>query len=83
MQTADLLVGVGVVDAGNFLDGFEKSWRPFVQIVQIFRLQGVLILGGTEAAADAEVLHGLHEKRSAGNSCGFAADASDGVVQAA
>jgi len=47
-----------------------------------FPLAGVLILRGAEAAADAEVLHGLHEKRRAGDFCGFAADAGDDFVGA-
>ena len=52
------------------------------EVAEIVRLQRVLVLRGAAAAADAEILHGLEIKNSAGNLGSGFADAGNDFVGA-
>ena len=61
LQAADLLIGVDVVNTGNFLKTLHENGRPVVEFGHAFGLKRILILRATEASADAEILNGLQK----------------------
>ena len=62
LQAAILLVGVHVLQPGQFLHVGEQDRSPLVQVFDVVGLNRVLVERGTGAAADADVLRGLQKR---------------------
>ena len=61
IQAFVLLISVDVAELRHRTQLLKKPGRPGIQFVQIFALQGVLVLRLALAAADCEILRRLHE----------------------
>ncbi len=57
---AGLLIGGDVFQAFEPLQLGHEFVGPFIQLVFVGILEGVLILGASDAVVDADVLHRLH-----------------------
>src|SRR6266852_241672 len=81
-EPVHLLVGIDVAQIGNFGQVLLKNRSPMSEIVEAVGLERVLILRGTAAAADAEILNGLQVQSGTGNSGSLGADTRDDLVGA-
>ena len=81
-QTLVLLVGVDVAQFGKCAQLLQQKRRPVIQVIQIFALQRVLKLRLALAAADGQVLRGLHEEGCARHHCQLPAQSANHLISA-
>ena len=75
LQAVILLVRAEVDNLRQFAQARHHLGRPFVELLEVFALERVLVGGATHAAADLDILHGPQEKRRAGHAGGLSAEA--------
>src|SRR5271170_523996 len=82
LEAMGLLVRVNVTQLRDFRQARLQQRRPVVEVFQTIRLKGVLVLSGSEARANVEILNRLKKEHRAGDVFRGFPDARDDLVRA-
>src|SRR4029077_6218602 len=82
LEAVHLLVGIDIAQFRDPRQTLLEDGGPMIEIIEIVRLQGVLVLRTAEATADRKILGDLEIKRSSRNLCGGLSYPGDHLVDA-